>query len=279
MCECGVPMAKLVQLYRILNLLSLDVASGAVVSALFFARLMNVHVRPFGFVCLGLTVWIIYTADHLFDVWTIKIPASTARHKFHQDNFKLLRIVLLTMITVDLILTVFIETPVFHWGLGLTGIVCLYFIVQSKLKFVKEFVGALLYSAGILLPSWPVAEKPLSPLILLLMGQFLITALINLILFSWFDYQRDLQDRRESLVTFLGHRIGKFLLIGLFLVQGSITVYLRMHSQDPVVVMVFAMMNLVLVFIFWESNFFSLDDRYRYAGDAVFFFPLIYLVA
>jgi 1,4-dihydroxy-2-naphthoate octaprenyltransferase len=111
------------------------------------------------------------------------------------------------------------------------------------------------------------------------MGQFLITALINLILFSWFDYQRDLQDRRESLVTFLGHRIGKFLLIGLFLVQGSITVYLRMHSQDPVVVMVFAMMNLVLVFIFWESNFFSLDDRYRYAGDAVFFFPLIYLVA
>ena len=74
----------LVRLYRILNTLSLDVSIGAVISAMFFAEVLQVKILPYGLATLALTVWIIYTIDHLRDARAIGTKASTARHLFHQ---------------------------------------------------------------------------------------------------------------------------------------------------------------------------------------------------
>jgi hypothetical protein len=271
-------MKQLFQLYRKVNLLSIDVACGAVVCAMFFAKLLNVVIGPYGLACLGLTVWIIYTSDHLFDVWSLKYPASTDRHQFHQKHFTLLTILLLLAAAVDLILSFFINTLVFQWGLGLTAVVSLYFLIQSQLKSFKELVGALLYSAGILLPSLPLAEHPITSFPIYLIGQFVITVLINLILFSWFDHSLDLQDHRSSLVTVLGNRCGKILLSGLFMVQGFLSGYLIVYSNYSMAAAVLVMMNLVLFIIFAGEGYFSVQARYRYAGDAIFFFPWIYVL-
>ncbi|HEX8061295.1 MAG TPA: hypothetical protein VF473_10190, partial [Cyclobacteriaceae bacterium] len=62
--------------YRTFNLLSLDVALGAVISAAFLGRILNVHILPQGYVLLGIIVWLIYTADHLLDAWSMREAAT-----------------------------------------------------------------------------------------------------------------------------------------------------------------------------------------------------------
>ena len=270
-------MKNIGRLYQILNLLSLDVAGGAIASALYFAQLLHVHIKPLGLACLGLTVWIIYTADHLFDVWSIKMPASTARHKFHQRHFRLLLAILTIAAAADLAGAFLLRTPVFYWGIGLTGIVGLYFLIQANLKFLKEFIGAVLYSAGILLPSLPVTEIKIPASVFLLIIIFALTALINLILFSWFDAPHDLLDKRSSLITVLGIQTGRKLLWGIFFLQAALMSYLLAFGDSPGAVAVLMGMNLMLFLVFLRHHFFSVHDRYRFVGDAVFFLPLLYL--
>ena len=81
-------MDTLIRFYRMCNLLSLDVAGGAVVCALFFSKLLSVTPYVQGMIALGLTVWVIYTADRLLDVRALKNAAASERHKFHQQYQK-----------------------------------------------------------------------------------------------------------------------------------------------------------------------------------------------
>ena len=65
--------------YQYINILSLDIAAGAVISAVFFAQIFNVQIKPYGLLALGLTVWIIYTVDHLRDAKKIKHQRLNAK--------------------------------------------------------------------------------------------------------------------------------------------------------------------------------------------------------
>ena|SRR5688572_29933788 len=103
------------QFYQYVNILSLDVAAGAVISALFFAQIFNVQIKPYGLLALGLTVWIIYTADHLRDAKKIKHRASTQRHRFHQQYFCSLTVFVGSAILLDAVTIFFIRRQVFEW--------------------------------------------------------------------------------------------------------------------------------------------------------------------
>ena len=96
-------MKYLIKFYRFVNILSIDVALGSVCCAAWFAEILNATLKPYALVSLGLTVWIIYTADHLLDARKIHAPASTERHRYHQENFTLLFYLLLFAVLVDLI--------------------------------------------------------------------------------------------------------------------------------------------------------------------------------
>src|SRR5882724_5927551 len=144
-------MDKLFRAYRLLNILSLDVAAGAIVSALFFAKIFQVVILPYGMISLGLTVWIIYTADHLIDAREIKQPASTERHRFHQRYFKPLFILLIIAGGIDATQLFFIRKTVFFEGLGLAFLIVVYFLLQRHLRFLKEIIGAVLYTGGVVL--------------------------------------------------------------------------------------------------------------------------------
>src|SRR5688572_9142526 len=97
-------MPGLIRFYRLMNILSIDVVAGATVSALFFAKIFDVQVRPFGLLALGVTVWAIYTLDHLRDAKKIRHEASTERHRFHQRHFKVLTVLLCAAVLIDIVL-------------------------------------------------------------------------------------------------------------------------------------------------------------------------------
>ncbi|MBS1488916.1 MAG: hypothetical protein JSS93_00130 [Bacteroidetes bacterium] len=265
------------RLYRWLNILSIDVAGGAAVGALFFARVFKVNVLPQGLWVLSLTVWIIYTADHLLDARKIKQPASTERHRFHQQHFILLAGLVVAVSVADLVLIFYIRSVVFFQGLLLSVWVVLYFLIQQRIGFLKEMAGAVLYTSGVLLI--PLAlDQQLTTAGKLLIAQFAITAWINLLLFSWIDQPRDTKDKHVSFATVCGPVITRYSLLFLFLVNGILCgVSWLITAENFAPTSIIILMNLILLFIFFKHKLFEENDRFRLLGDAVFLFPLIYL--
>lgn len=272
-------MQKIINWYRYFNILSLDVALGAVISTIFLAKIFGVNgIRLQGIVCLGLVVWLIYTADHLLDAKMIKRDASTLRHRFHQRHFSLI----LSMSGIAFLFTIpllfFIHKPLLISGLILSALVVLYFLIQRKLSFAKEIFGAMLYCMGVMLPIIALSEMSFQvfgsiPFIL-----FFNTALINLILFSWFDKERDQADNHQSLVIKVGNTTSKMVLGLLFSIQFGLMIYAYSIGVIHSMLYVFVLMNLVLLLIFMKYKWFAVEDRYRLVGDAVFLIPIIYLV-
>lgn len=267
-------MDKLQRLYHYINVLSIDVALGAVVGSVFFARLLNVSIRPFGLAALGITVWIIYTVDHLHDARKIGTKASSTRHYFHQRYFKRLTIILMIAILLDIVLVFFIRKQVLQWGLILTLFVILYLIVQRNLYFAKEVFVAVMYTLGILLPSVSVTTMEISLYHYFLFIQFFLIALLNLIIFSWFDIEKDYSDNLVSFVTRFGKKSSTIFIQILFFIFFSINIVNGFVSDYNFYDVIFIMMGLVLLMIFIFPEFFSINNYYRICGDAVFFFPL-----
>ena len=271
-------MKPISQLYRYCNYLSLDVACGAMICAAFFARILHVTLRPYGLASLGLTVWIIYTTDHLLDVKRLNHEASSQRHRFHQINFRQLLIALLAAALVDLLLVFFVRKPILNWGMSLSVVVLLYLLLQRSLVVFKELIVSLLYAAGILLPALSLTMKLISASEIILIAIFMQTAFINLVLFSWYDLEQDLTDKHFSLVTYLGRSLVKNILIVLFSVQTVLLVGLILISSYQIEAFILVAMNLPLLILLVFPENFSEDNQYRIIGDIVFMFPIIYFL-
>lgn len=271
----------MIQAYRLLNILSIDIVVGAVICALFFAKIFGVTVLPYGLISLGLTVWIIYTADHLLDAKKVQQTASTQRHRFHQKYFKVLFVLMAVAAIVDFALLFFIREKIFETGLLLSVGVAVYFFLQRYLKFMKEISGALLYASGVLLiPMSLIHSISTSQLILVI--QFILTALINLVLFSWIDKSHDERDKHSSFATAMGENLTQLFLIVLFIVQ-TVLIIVKFSSDmlsgsNFKLEFIFILMNAVLLFIAIRKKYFEVNDRYRLLGDAIFLLPLIYLL-
>ena len=272
-------MKKLGKFYQFVNVLSLDVAAGAIVSALFFARIFTVQILSWGVGALGLTVWIIYTTDHLVDAKRVGAAASSRRHRFHQDHFTVLAVIVLFAVLVDGVVISFIRKSILHSGLVLAGGVIIYLLLQRNLKYVKEFCGALLYSVGVLLPAWSLSPDTLSLSQGMFIAEFCITVLCNLLLFSLFDHHHDLRDHHHSFATVMGNGSTRFLLSALFILNGVLMLLQFIWLvNDKGTVLAILMMNLLLLIIFIFRKPFETGDRYRLVGDAVFLVPLFFFV-
>jgi hypothetical protein len=271
-------MRNLLSYYRIFNILSLDIVAGSMLSALFFARIFDVVILPYGLIALGLTVWCIYTADHLRDAKNIKTKASTDRHRFHQKHFKTILIVLIVAVFINLVDIFFIRKQVLEWGLLLSISVCAYLIIQRYLRFLKEIFVAILYTCGVLLPSISVTSSQVSLHHLALIMQFALVALVNLLIFSWFDRVHDQKDKQTSFVMMLGEPITRsciWTLLLLGLVLGILQFFINRYFFPSVILF---SMNLILMIIFIFRNSLGKNDRYRMLGDAIFLIPILYLL-
>ena len=267
-------MKKIRSLYSIINILSVDVALGAVCSALFFAKLLHVTILPYGLISLGLSVWIIYTADHLLDASKMSIEASTARHRFHQQHFKTLSILCSIAALGTAVMICFIRKPVFVGGVVLVAVVGVYLLAHRFVKFPKEIFIAILYTSGVLLPSASVTLITLSQWPWSLIIQFTLTAFLNLILFSWFDRVSDHRDGSMSFVTTMGE---KNSVIVIWIVPG-LNALLLVVSSDLVASSILILMNIILILIFIKQESLRKGEAFRLIGDAVFLLPILYLL-
>ena len=268
-------MKALVRFYTYLNILSIDVALGAVICAVFFSKILGVDILPYGIGALALTVWIIYTADHLRDAMLIEGEAASARHRFHQRHRIVLTITLIIAIGFNLVLLFYIRRELLFAGILLAVAVAVYLLFQRRFFYGKEIFVSAIYTAGVLLPSSVSTTEWLSLSEILVIVAFFLVALINLYLFSFFDHERDKRDRLFSFVTFIGPAKAKKFISGLFVAFFAIAstyVFLSDYSLSSVCII---LMGSVLLWIFRNSDLFAKHERYRLIGDAVFFIPLM----
>lgn len=265
-------LKRIGHLFQLVNILSLDVAVGAAVSASFLARVLGVSLLPQGLVVLTATVWLIYTADHLLDARKVKHPAASARHRFHQRNFRAIAVSAVVLALVDLAILRMVRIPIVIHGLYFSVGVGVYLLCSRYLGYVKELAAGLLYLGGVLLPAWALCTVPPSLAQWIIVSLFGIVVMMNLILFSWMSFADDLADSHPSLVTFVGPRIASYLLMFLFGVVALIVCTTEGYRAERWVLGAMASM-LLAIFLFPE--FFRRNDLFRSIGDAIFLFPLV----
>lgn len=270
-------MVHLKRFYRLLNILSIDVVLGAVCCGAWFARYFGVELKVYALMSLGLTVWIIYSADHLLDAYKMKHEASTLRHRFHQKYFKQLSMMLLLAGIIDFVLLFFIRAQVLQAGVFLICVVGIYLLLNRWLTYLKEIAVATLYCGGVLLPALSLIETGLTRADVVLILCFFVTALINVIMFAWFDHDRDVQDGNNSFSTKFGKDFTRKLLIRLFTLQLILLVMLLI-VKSFVPLLILAGMNGVLGLLFARAKEVGRDENYRLPGDAVFLIPGLFLL-
>lgn len=260
--------------YRFINLLSVDVSVGAIASAFFFSRVLNVRIGAMTVVTLGLSVWVIYTADHLMDARRIRKAASTERHRFHQKHFAALVVVASFLLMLDSGIVIFIGPDVLRPGILLGLIVAVYLVTQRYVGYMKEFVGAALYTSGVSLPALISFHGGITLEQIMVGGDFMLLAWINLLLFSLYDIERDRENDQVSFATVMGSRITQGIIDILFITVLIINIYLFTESlYGPAIIL--SSMSMVLFMLLLFRRFFSNGNRFRYLGDAVFLIPLI----
>jgi 4-hydroxybenzoate polyprenyltransferase len=267
-------MYRLSTWYNTFSILSIDVAVGAVVGALFFAQSSDISVSFFSLLSLACTVWIIYTADHMLDVVHLKHHASTERHLFHQKHFKQLTQWIFIIAGVDGVLLFFLPEDTVLQGLALGCLVALYLLFQRKLKVTKEFSVALLYVAGIVIPVSSITE--ISKIDLVVVSAYFILAFINLVFISIMEKESDLKDNHASIATTLNEKVLVWMLMALLVVVVVLCflLFAVFDNQIPSLILLAMAISLWLVIHF--RNYFH--KSYRMMADAVFLIPVFGLL-
>jgi 4-hydroxybenzoate polyprenyltransferase len=265
--------------------LSLDVVAGAAISCLMVCRLMEVG--PFPWVAIGVlagTVFLIYTLDHLLDIHRATGSILPPRRAFHY-RFRKLLTGLCLFLSCFLAATTLWVLPfrVICFGLFLAILVIVYLWLVWKLGsqrgkkwFHKELVIALLYTAG----TWGVAlcysqEAGLADIYLA--AAFALVALQNLLVFSCYEQEEDMQQGQRSMALYLGSRQLSRLLLMVFVLSGLVFLlcWTKMNNQiEKQVWLTEVIMSVTLLLIFAFPRYFSRHKRYRWVGDGIFLLPV-----
>lgn len=276
-------MNFLLSAWRILNLLSIDVVMGAMAGMLFFADVLDMSLPMGLYMVLGMAVWSVYTLDHLLDARKTGYPASSDRHRFHQENFKSLSIVLLLMIGLGLFCVLYFQSLKFILFPGLIlGIVMgiwmgLLHLFGKKASWLKEFSTAVFYVSGIAFGPFIFVypnEIP-TPFYYFLLG-YLVLASLNLLMLSYLDEQTDRLDGFGSILQVLSRPGLKNLIWVLALtgVVGMLTALLILPSYYSIHASI-----LMLLFLFHIREFYAANrDRIREKLEASFLLPFILLL-
>lgn len=138
------------------NLLSLDAPVVALLWQMLFARCFHAEVSITAAALLMLSVWLIYAADRVFDA---RGESKLPRHEFYRRNWKAVIPVWGAALAMAAWLAwTRLPSLLFERGLGLLGVVALYFLLvhAAPLRtWPKEAAVAVLFAIGASLAAWP----------------------------------------------------------------------------------------------------------------------------
>lgn len=259
--------------------LSLDITAGSVISSLFLAKLMNVEVTNSMMIGLAIAIWLIYTFDHLRDAYKLNGKASNPRHAFHQRYFKHLVILASIVFLLGVYNLQFLPWETIEIGLVLATLSGLYFVylMLAKRAMNKELFAATVYVAGIVTaPLSQLGSFETQWLIVLLI--LWILAYGNLLVIPLYEVELDSTDQQESIVTRLGVKKVRSVLIVLLIVCALLIQWYGLNTDYWEAYVILLGMVATLVVLLVKPQYFRQFQLYRILSDGIFFLPGILLL-
>ncbi|MGW8315054.1 MAG: hypothetical protein ACWGNV_05595 [Bacteroidales bacterium] len=278
---------SLESLYRRFNYLSLDIVTGALASSCFAMGLFRADPSWAWWISLALTVWILYTGDHLLDAWKNRKKTERDLHRFIFRNRKNL-LWFLGVATVADILVVFnlLDKAYLTYGLFLAALVLMFYAMRhifrkNRLLFVSgEYFVLVLYMAGTWLGPYVSRTTSLQSTDALIALMFAEILFMNLGIISLYDMHIDSRLGIASLARSLGQKTTRNLMVGTGISVFLLTVLQLMvfgmdrYFRFPLILS--AMATLLLV-VLWMPSSFRRNDYYRWAADAILFMGFLAL--
>ncbi|HVX84974.1 MAG TPA: hypothetical protein VH253_09170 [Phycisphaerae bacterium] len=272
--------------YDRLRLLSVDVALAALGGGVMAARVVGVTMPRTFYLLLPLSVWVVYTLDHLLDARRMGAAAHTPRHRFH---FRY-RAFLWPACTAGAVLCALLAFWGLSWlglafGAGMCGLVLLHLLLVKAAGslasplLAKELGVGVIFTAGVwglplLRHGWARgADWPLAILI-----QYFLLAMVNLLTFSLAEAHADAADHQTSFVLGVGPRAATAVTWAILAATIALGIGVAIAWPTPVPLVsegVFAAMSFMLASILLWPRWMHAHERYRAIGDGAFLLPLL----
>jgi len=190
-------MAHAMKKFSSLSYLSLDVVSGALASMYFFERLLHVELEGTRYVLLAFAVWVIYSLDHLVDVWISREAPLSARRIFHWRHRRILGL----LVVIAIVLGILGSTIWLGWGKEFQVASCLGMGIAGSLGIIhyqgwfkwKEVSIAFFFVIGVAwLPLLKASPLDLNWEVFLFLAFYVLLALLNLLMLTFLDREEDL---------------------------------------------------------------------------------------
>ena len=278
-------------LLKIARILSLDVALGALAGGLMVRRLFGIEMPWVWFWLLPLSVWVIYTLDHLLDARQLGENSETPRHRFHHVYFAPIVFVWgMVSAACGILALLFLDQNCLTFGGIMIGFVLLHlFLVKlvgdrTSPFFIKEMGVAGIYALGIWGMPMVLAffEGPALDWWLAtgIFAQYLLLSLVNLIEFSLYEIEVDRRHGHSSFVRGVGEKLSRGLIRLCFAAFVMLMGWILLRTgAEPIILVsegILFAMALVLFLINERSVWFLQKEKYRSWGDAVFLFPFVF---
>lgn len=273
---------------RNFQLLSLDVVAGVLAMAIFATKLLQVNPNKWWWFVLALSVWSIYTSDHLIDGFSKKNHAVIRRHQIHYLFHVPLIIAITLSASAAIILTfLFLNKTIIIIGsvIGFFTILYLTLVFFSKklhYYFHKEFFISLFYVIGIWFTPVSIYSSHLSPFHWLTIVSMILLVWYEGIVISTFEIEKDIKDEHNSFaVKFKKNNIKSFLIL-LIVTVGLAQIILFMLAKNRIEffsVLIETVMTLALFSMSSFPGFFKKHEYYKTFGELIFWLPgLLYLI-
>lgn len=276
------------KIYRYFHFLSLDIVLGALASSCLAARLFESQPGAIWWLTLALTVWLLYTGDHMLDAWRHRKKVEREMHYFMLEHRKILIYSLGVVALVNTMLIVnLLDKVLLKYGLVLAGLVLLFYALRHVFRKNKRFFipgevfVLLLYLAGTWLGPLGAMEGSVVTSQWMIAGIFAGVLLMNLGVISLYDVQLDSRMGIASLANELGKNRTKHLLVGT-----GVAIYLVSFLQFLIYeadryaqfALILCGMTTILLLMVYLPSWFRKNDFFRWTADAVLFMGFLSLL-
>ena len=267
-----------------INTYSILVAIGSLSSYLFFSNLFDIKPNYVLALGLSLSLWIIYTLDHLLDGLSIGKDASSIRHREHFLKHKQMIRWMLFGLIILIGLSFWVPQVYYGYVLFLFILTLLHFCINyflsrkyTFLRYLKEIFVALVVTIGFVITPLVGNEESLNlTQLIYIFIIFYFINLSNLLIFSFFDRDRDHRDNILTIAHLYSHRkLKRLIYLGIGMSTTILVIsYINGHLT-LISFFVFASMQLTLLFITSFPSYFKFSDRYRFFGDLIYLYPIV----
>ncbi len=269
--------------WRIFNILSLDVVTGSIAGGIMATTILNVKPGFAWWIVLPLSVWIVYTLDHLIDGMRLKKNAHTVRHLFHFHYSKpILTAIILFTLTDLFFIVFFLDKSILFFGIYAGAITLIYLAIvyfSGKRKILllqKELFVALIYTIGI----WggPVALRSyvLNSGEILLTSMFFLVVWIAILILSIYEVDSDRIDKHNTVAVNFGTKKTSFLIFflsAILFLTGIIEIISTSNIRLAMAFKILLIMDMILLLILSFPEKLKRENIYRTLVEMVFWLP------